>query len=93
MHVLHPVSSGFISIASPSSLFAFSMNIACYVHTPSGRFAPLAQLVEQLTLNQWVPGSNPGRCTIGYDARALYIEVSQCYKRAGSTRSHSEHGS
>ena len=26
--------------------------------------APLAQLVEQLTLNQWVPGSNPWRCTI-----------------------------
>ena len=26
-------------------------------------FAPLAQLVEQLTLNQWVPGSNPWRCT------------------------------
>ena len=23
------------------------------------RYAPLAQLVEQLTLNQWVPGSNP----------------------------------
>ena len=23
------------------------------------QFAPLAQLVEQLTLNQWVPGSNP----------------------------------
>ena len=22
-------------------------------------YAPLAQLVEQLTLNQWVPGSNP----------------------------------
>ena len=22
-------------------------------------FAPLAQLAEQLTLNQWVPGSNP----------------------------------
>ena len=22
-------------------------------------FGPLAQLVEQLTLNQWVPGSNP----------------------------------
>ena len=22
-------------------------------------FAPLAQLVEQLTLNQWVPGSSP----------------------------------
>ena len=27
------------------------------------KFAPLAQLVEQLTLNQWVPGSNPWRCT------------------------------
>ena len=26
--------------------------------------APLAQLVEQLTLNQWVPGSNPWRRTI-----------------------------
>ena len=24
-----------------------------------GLYAPLAQLVEQLTLNQWVPGSNP----------------------------------
>ena len=23
------------------------------------KYAPLAQLVEQLTLNQWVPGSNP----------------------------------
>ena len=26
--------------------------------------APLAQLVEQLTLNQWVPGSSPWRCTM-----------------------------
>ena len=26
--------------------------------------APLAQLVEQLTLNQWVRGSSPRRCTI-----------------------------
>ena len=25
--------------------------------------APLAQLVEQLTLNQWVLGSSPRRCT------------------------------
>jgi hypothetical protein len=24
------------------------------------RKAPLAQLAEQLTLNQWVPGSSPG---------------------------------
>ena len=28
-------------------------------------YAPLAQLVEQLTLNQWVPGSSPWRCTNG----------------------------
>ena len=27
------------------------------------RYASLAQLVEQLTLNQWVRGSNPRRCT------------------------------
>ena len=26
---------------------------------PFKSYAPLAQLVEQLTLNQWVPGSNP----------------------------------
>lgn len=23
--------------------------------------SPIAQLVEQLTVNQWVPGSSPGR--------------------------------
>ena len=28
------------------------------------RNAPLAQLVEQLTLNQWVLGSSPRWCTI-----------------------------
>ena len=28
-------------------------------------FALLAQLVEQLTLNQWVQGSNPWRCIRG----------------------------
>ena len=33
------------------------------MHIPPSMFAPLAQLVEQLTLNQWVPGSNPWRCT------------------------------
>ena len=37
-------------------------------HTNSGNWraegeAPLAQLAEQLTLNQWVPGSSPGGCT------------------------------
>jgi hypothetical protein len=31
----------------------------------SKKDAPLAQLAEQLTLNQWVPGSSPGGCTIG----------------------------
>ena len=25
--------------------------------------APLAQMVEQLTLNQWAQGSSPWRCT------------------------------
>ena len=30
---------------------------------PKERLAPLAQLVEQLTLNQWVLGSSPRRCT------------------------------
>ena len=30
----------------------------------SEKNALLAQLVEQLTLNQWVRGSNPRRCTI-----------------------------
>ena len=30
---------------------------------PDGH-APLAQLVEQLTLNQWAQGSSPWRCTI-----------------------------
>ena len=28
------------------------------------RYAPLAQMVEQLTLNQWVLGSSPRWCTI-----------------------------
>ena len=27
-------------------------------------FAPLAQLAEQVTLNHWVAGSIPARCTI-----------------------------
>ena len=31
------------------------------------KYAPLAQLVEQLTLNQWVLGSSPRRCTIAED--------------------------
>ena len=35
----------------------------------NSRCAPLAQLVEQLTLNQWVPGSSPGGCTNHQDRR------------------------
>ena len=38
------------------------MIISVIISTPEG-FAPLAQLVEQLTLNQWVRGSSPRRCT------------------------------
>ena len=34
---------------------------------------PLAQLVEQLTLNQWVQGSSPWRCT-KYDSLAQPVE-------------------
>ena len=29
------------------------------VNSPKRKYVPLAQLVEQLTLNQWVQGSNP----------------------------------
>ena len=32
--------------------------------SPDFLYAPLAQLVEQLTLNQWVLGSSPRWCTI-----------------------------
>jgi hypothetical protein len=32
----------------------------------SGVCGPLAQLVEQLTLNQRVPGSSPGRLTTSF---------------------------
>ena len=43
-------------------------------------YAPLAQLAEQLTLNQWVPGSSPGGCTLEKpgishqsDVRGLFV--------------------
>ena len=41
----------------------------CFPYT----WAPLAQLVEQLTLNQWVQGSSPWRCTI-YSSIAQSVE-------------------
>ena len=37
-------------------------------------YAPLAQLVEQLTLNQWVLGSNPRWCTKLYSSIAQSVE-------------------
>ena len=36
---------------------------------------PLAQLVEQLTLNQWVLGSSPRRRTMYMNAAAFYIRA------------------
>ena len=39
-------------------------------------YAPLAQLVEQLTLNQWAQGSSPGRCT---NKRALNRRIQRSF--------------
>ena len=39
-------------------------------------YAPLAQLVEQLTLNQWAQGSSPWRCT---NKRALNREIRRSF--------------
>jgi hypothetical protein len=36
--------------------------------------APLAQLAEQLTLNQWVPGSSPGGRTNKTPLSPLYFK-------------------
>ena len=53
----------------------------------SSTFAPafekehvfLAQLVEQLTLNQWVQGSSPWRCTINFfNAFFQVIKIKKC---------------
>ncbi len=43
-----------------------------YFHSFSIRslYSPVAQLVEQLTVNQWVPGSSPGR-----GATSLFFSV------------------
>ena len=38
-------------------------------------YPPLAQLVEQLTLNQWVLGSSPRRRTMYMNAAAFYIRA------------------
>jgi hypothetical protein len=41
--------------------------------------APLAQLVEQLTLNQLVPGSSPGRCTKRNPYNVTFVRVFLIY--------------
>ena len=41
------------------SLFGFQGTESAPHFLEKGKYAPLAQLVEQLTLNQWGPGSNP----------------------------------
>ncbi len=53
------------------------------------KYAPLAQLVEQLTLNQLVPGSRPGRCTTKQKAGTVFLPFALCRipSRLG-TRSH-----
>jgi hypothetical protein len=43
-----------------------------------GDSAPMAQLVEQLTLNQWVPGSSPGGCTLENPFRVKGFGVFGC---------------
>ena len=49
-------------------------------------YAPLAQLVEQLTLNQWVRGSSPRRCTKYFDYVSYILEVVfKSYRKATST--------
>ena len=45
---------------NPKLQIEFNVQFSRYI---PWRPAPLAQLVEQLTLNQWVPGSSPWRCT------------------------------
>ena len=45
-------------------------------------FAPIAQLVEQLTLNQRVPGSSPCWCTISKAASKYACRFSLCLEAA-----------
>ena len=53
-------------VSSFSSCIQFSGYIRRKSFSATGiHHAPLAQLVEQLTLNQWVRGSSPRRCTKG----------------------------
>ena len=47
-------------------------------------YAPLAQLVEQLTLNQWVLGSSPRWCTTKYLARSCGVFFIAVFRKAGA---------
>ena len=52
-------------------------------NTPSS--GPVAQLVEQLTFNQWVTGSNPVGLTIYYKGLEIKRWAFCFFKRAGAT--------
>ena len=61
-------------------------NNVCDIILPLRKNAPLAQLVEQLTLNQWVRGSSPRRCTKYFDYVSYILEVVfKSYRKATST--------
>ena len=100
--------SGCRECASTFSLEEKGVKFSLHTFFFKRKYAPLAQLVEQLTLNQWVPGSNPWRRTrwpVGQAVKTaashaanmgsipVRVTKSQCWLERGSTRSHSEHGS
>ena len=57
-------------------------------------YAPLAQLVEQLTLNQWVLGSSPRWCTTSFWTPITYgVWKWPVGQAAKTTASHAVNGS
>ena len=53
----------FLSVSAKNFENHLTNGIRYAIINKSGEYAPLAQLVEQLTLNQWVLGSSPRWCT------------------------------
>ena len=58
-----------------------------YTHSIHYKSGPLAQLVEQLTFNQWVTGSNPVRLTTKqelceYDAEPFIFRTIYCKNKS-----------
>jgi hypothetical protein len=53
-----------------------------------GPTAPLAQSAEQLTLNQWVPGSSPGGCTNKWTAsrQVVLLFVTRVFSEPAATQ-------